>query len=374
MKTLLSSLLLAAIFTIVSCKDKSNAQPEEINLGLDSADVALDTLYDGLSAPWGIEFVGENILITEKSGELLLWNGTTATTISGLPLFRRVGQGGLLDACKHPDYENNSIIYLCGSAGSSNTLVSTALYRGVLNGNALTNVELLFTAAPQNSSGAHFGSRILFDNSGMLFLSLGERNSMSTAQDLSNHNGCVIRLNDDGSIPSDNPFVNGNDAQNAIWTYGHRNVQGMTLHPESGEIWTHEHGPKGGEEVNILKKGANYGWPLASFGINYNGDIITKDTFVEGTERPVHYWVPSIAPCGMDFYYSDSIPQWKGNLFLGALAGKHLNMLTIVNNQVVSEERLLQNMARFRAVRQGPDGALYIITESPGMLLRLRPE
>jgi len=369
-----TSIFIIVLFSILSCKDKPDTQPDEVILGLDSADVVLDTLYDGLIAPWGIEFVGQNILITEKSGELLLWDGTKTTAISGVPAFRKVGQGGLLDVRKHPNFEANNFIYLCGSNGSSNAEVSTMLYRGVLDGTTLSNVELLFTATPQNSSGAHFGSRILFDNSGMLYLSLGERNDLSSAQDLSNHNGSVIRLNDDGSIPTDNPYVDNNNAQNEIWTYGHRNVQGMTLHPVSGEIWTHEHGPKGGDEVNILKKGANYGWPLASFGIDYNGDTITTDTFLEGTERPVHYWVPSIAPCGMDFYYSDSIPQWKGNLFLGALAGQHLNMLTIVNNKVVAEERLLQNMARFRAVRQGPDGALYMVTEVPGMLLRLRPE
>ena len=373
MKVVLA-IFLTSLIAISSCKEKSTAKPDEITLGLDSVNVVLDTLYSGLSAPWGIEFIGKNILITDKSGDLLLWDGNSTTIITGVPSFRRIGQGGLLDVVKHPDFENNNFIYLCGSNGTSNASVSTTLYRGVLNGNNLSNVELLFTATPQNSSGAHFGSRILFDNDGLLYLSLGERNDIHSAQDLKNHNGTVIRINDDGSVPSDNPFINNSEAKNEIWTYGHRNVQGMTLHPTTGEIWTHEHGPKGGDEVNILSKGANYGWPLASFGINYNGQIITKDTFVEGTQLPLYYWVPSIAPCGMDFYYSDSIPQWKGNLFLGALAGKHLNMLTIKENRVVSEERLLQNMARFRAVRQGPDGALYILTEAPGMLLRLRPE
>lgn len=374
MKVLLSYVLLVGIFCMYSCKDKTDAEPAPVILGLDSVDVVLDTLHEGLSAPWGIEFVDDNILITEKSGELLLWNGTTATPITGVPAFRRIGQGGLLDVRAHPDFATNNYIYLCGSGGNSNNAVSTMLYRGELNETALSNVELLFTATPQNNSGAHFGSRILFDNAGMLYLSLGDRNNLSSAQDLSNHNGSVIRLHDDGSIPTDNPFVDNNNAENEIWTYGHRNVQGMTLHPTSGEIWTHEHGPRGGDEVNILQKGANYGWPLASFGIDYSGDTITSDTAVEGTLQPLHYWVPSIAPCGMDFYYSDSIPQWKGNLFIGALAGQHLNMLTIENNKVVAEERLLQNMARFRAVRQGPDGALYMVTESPGMLLRLRPE
>ena len=374
MKQILSLSLLLIILVGTSCKDKTSSTPNDILRGLDSVNVSLDTLSTDLAAPWGIEFVDGNILITEKSGILLSWDGTSLTAVSGVPTFRQVGQGGLLDVRKHPNFDNNRWIYLCGSNGTSNSLVSTTLYRGELNGTVLSNVQLLFTATPINNSGAHFGSRIVFDSEGMLYLSLGERNNFATAQDLSNHNGSVIRLNDDGSIPTDNPFLSDGDAKDEIWTYGHRNVQGMTIHPTSGDVWTHEHGPKGGDEVNILKKGANYGWPLASFGINYNGDTITKDTFVEGTERPIHYWVPSIAPCGMDFYYSDSIPQWKGNLFLGALAGKHLNMLTIENDKVVKEERLLQDMARFRALRQGPDGALYIVTEAPGMLLRLRAD
>lgn len=361
--------------TFVACDDENSTTPDvDIVQQLDSVDVVLDTLSSALSTPWGMEFVNDGILITDKSGDLLFWDGQQITTISGTPAFRRVGQGGLLDVCKHPDFESNKLIYLCGSAGSNNSNLSTTLYRGELNGTTLSNVEELFSATPKNSSGLHFGARIVFDNSGYLFLGLGERLQMETAQELYNHNGTVIKLDDDGTVPEDNPFFNQDNAKPEIWTYGHRNVQGMAIHPETGEIWTHEHGPKGGDEINILKKGANYGWPLASFGIDYDGDIITQDTFVEGTERPIYYWVPSIAPCGMGFYNSDSIPQWKGSLFLGALAKQHLNRLTLSGNTVSSEERLLQGMARFRDVKQGPDGYLYVLTEAPGMLLRMRPK
>ena len=367
--------LIVLLAGISACNDGQKMDtPVDVNKDLEPVDVLLDTLLSNLNAPWGIEFIQENILITDKNGGLYIFNGDQLSQVTGVPEFRRVGQGGLLDVRKHPNFEQTGWIYLCGSAGPSNNNVSTALYRGVLNGNNLSSIELLFQAKPQNSSGAHFGSRIVFDNQGKLYLGLGERFDMQTAQDLSNHNGSVIRLNDDGTIPTDNPFINDNDAQNEIWTYGHRNIQGMTIHPTTGEIWTHEHGPKGGDEVNILKNGANYGWPLATYGIDYDGEIISNDTFVPGTELPVYYWVPSIAPCGMDFYYSDSIPQWKGSLFIGALAGKHLNRLEIENNLVLEEERLLQNLARFRAVRQGPDGYLYAVTEKPGMLLRFRPK
>jgi glucose/arabinose dehydrogenase len=372
---ILFAFLLIAFLSIMSCGDKQETEaPVDIAKDLDPVDVVLDTLTSALSAPWGIEFVEDGILITDKSGDLLLWNDSSITTVSGTPTFRRVGQGGLLDVCKHPNFANNKVIYLCGSAGPSDNQVSTTLFSGVLNGSTLTNVEQLFQANPQNASGAHFGSRITFDNDGYLYLTLGERYDLQSAQDLSNHNGTVIRLRDDGSVPDNNPFIANSSAQPEIFSYGHRNVQGIVKHPITGEIWTHEHGPRGGDEINILKPGANYGWPLATFGIDYNGGTISNDTFVEGTERPLYYWVPSIAPCGMDFYYSDSIPQWNGSLFIGALVGQHLNRLTIDNNQVMNEERLLQNMARFRDVKQGPDGYLYAITERPGLLLRFRPK
>ncbi|MCB9245331.1 MAG: PQQ-dependent sugar dehydrogenase [Flavobacteriales bacterium] len=366
-------LTLFLCFSLPGCKDDPEGEAVIPAPVIVPVDLKLDTLQTGLSRPWSLEFVGhDSILLTDLSGKLTLWNNGSLTEISNVPSFVNLGQGGLLDVRRHPNFSQNKLIYFCGSTGTSSAF-STTLFRARFDGNALTNVEQLFQATPMNSSGAHFGSRIAFDDAGHVFLSLGERNSIQTAQQRSNHNGCVVRLNDDGSIPSDNPFVSEPGAMPEIWTYGHRNVQGMAVEPSSGAIWTHEHGPKGGDEINILEKGANYGWPLASFGVNYNGSEITKDTFVEGTVLPIHYWVPSIAPCGMDFYTSDSIPQWKGDLFIGALAGQHLNRLSFSGNSVVNEERLLQGFGRFRAVRQGPDGYLYFLTEQPGMLLRFRP-
>ena len=365
----------AAVILLFSCKDEVTNPKQGTDLSIDSIGVQLDTLITGLNRPWGIEFIEDHqMLITERTGTLFLWDGNNLQAVTGLPNeIKAAGQGGLLDVRKHPQYETNKLIYFCGSAGTS-AAISTTLYRGELNNGALTNVEKLFEATPKSTSGAHFGSRIVFDENGFLYLSLGERNNLTSAQDKSNHNGSVIRLNDDGSIPSTNPFFDEANSQKEIFTYGHRNVQGMSVHPTTGEIWTHEHGPQGGDEINILRSGNNYGWPIATYGINYNGDTISKDTHVAGTVLPIYYWIPSIAPCGMDFYNSDSIPQWTGDLFLGALAGKHLNHLRIENNTVVQEERLLQGMARFRSVRQGPDGYLYFTTEGPGMLMRFRPK
>ncbi len=377
MKRLKNCVIVAGIclFTF-SCQEDVPPTPDKQNPhALDSIDVQLDTLITGLNRPWGIEFIEDHqMLITERTGTLFLWDGNNLQAVTGLPNeIKAAGQGGLLDVRKHPQYETNKLIYFCGSAGTS-AAISTTLYRGELNNGALTNAEKLFEATPKSTSGAHFGSRIVFDENGFLYLSLGERNNLTSAQDKSNHNGSVIRLNDDGSIPSTNPFFDEANSQKEIFTYGHRNVQGMSVHPTTGEIWTHEHGPQGGDEINILRSGNNYGWPIATYGINYNGDTISKDTHVAGTVLPIYYWIPSIAPCGMDFYNSDSIPQWKGDLFLGALAGKHLNHLRIENNTVVQEERLLQGIARFRSVRQGPDGYLYFTTEGPGMLMRFRPK
>jgi len=316
---------IVAVILFFSCKDEGTNPNQGTDFSIDSIDVQLDTLITGLNRPWAIEFIeADQILITERTGKLFIWNGSDLQIVSGLPTeIKATGQGGLLDVRKHPNYENNKLIYFCGSAGSSSA-ISTTLYRGELNNTALTKVEKL--------------------------------------------------INDDGTVPRSNPFFDEANSQKEIFTYGHRNVQGMTVHPLTGEIWTHEHGPQGGDEINILRAGNNYGWPIATYGIDYNGDTISKDTYVAGTVLPIHYWVPSIAPCGMDFYNSDSIPQWKGDLFLGALAGKHLNHLTIENNTVVKEERLLQGMARFRSVRQGPDGYLYFTTEGPGMLMRFRPK
>lgn len=371
----MKNFLLVAIFSlsIFACGDDQPAQTDA-PVVLPPVDIKLDTLIANLVNPWGLDFLPNGqIVYTQRSGTMWLYSAGKSNEIVGLPEIESTGQGGLMDVRVDPDFANTRAIFY-SATNAEGGVYSTALYRGELNGTALTNVVKLFRAEPMNTSGFHFGSRIEFDDSGRIYLSLGERNQKATAQDPTNHNGTVVRLNKDGSIPSDNPYFNDDFAKDEIFTYGHRNPQGMARNPANGSIWVHEHGPKGGDEVNILKAGANYGWPIATYGLDYDGTVISNDTFVEGTVLPIHYWVPSIAPCGMAFYWSDSIPQWKGDVFLGALAGKHLNRLDVEGSEIVDEERLLEGMARFRAVRQGHDGYLYFLTEGPGLLCRFRPK
>jgi len=336
-------------------------------------DVVLETLVTDLTNPWGLTFLtAGSLLITERPGQILHYDNGKVEIVVGLPDIIAIGQGGILDIATHPNFTDNKLIYFTATVGSSEAF-STALFQAKFESNQLQAVKKLFQADIKNNMDRHFGSRIVFDKDGFVFVSFGERGDSNSAQDLSNHNGTIIRLTDTGEVPQDNPFVSNLSAKPEIWSYGHRNVQGLALHPITGELWSHEHGPKGGDEINIIKKGANYGWPLATFGVDYDGSIISTDTTIAGAEDPVYYWVPSIAPCGMNFYYSDIIPQWKGSLFLGALAGTHLNRITIENQKVVDEERLFLGMARFRQVIQGPDGYLYFITENPGLLCRIRP-
>jgi len=365
-----------------SCKDEGGeTTQDDTPVIFPPVEITLDTVLTGMNRPWGFEFLDDRrMVLTDRDLGLYLFQNNQDIAsedvfekITGVPAAATNGQGGYFDVVKHPDYKNNKLIYFCLSYDEGGKF-STALFRAELDVlPVLNNVEKLFQATPMNTSALHFGSRITFDGQGHVFLSLGERGSMNTAQETTNHNGSIIRLNEDGSVPTDNPLYNTNAQKPEIWSYGHRNVQGMAIHPESGRIWAHEHGPKGGDEINIIEKGANYGWPLASYGIDYDNTIITNDTFIEGTVLPIYYWVPSIAPCGMNFYYSDSIPQWKGNLFLGALAGNHLNRLVLDGEKVIEEERLRQGMGRIRAVKQGPDGYLYFTKEQPGILMRYRP-
>lgn len=375
-KLYFASIALSLILAIgvLSCKDNPKTEDPKPIVPADPVDLAVDTLLSNLVNPWGLAFLPDSsILITEKSGKLLRYSRGNVTEITGMPVVQTSGQAGLMDIQLHPDYATNAWLYFTASI-QDGAGMSTALFRAKLNGNAIDNLQKLFQADPKTASTAHFGSRIVFDKQNHVYVSLGERNDPTQSQNTSNHSGCVVRLNDDGTVPSDNPYVGNAAYKPEIWTYGHRNPQGMTVHPQTGTIWLHEHGPKGGDEINIITKGNNYGWPLATFGKNYDGTTITPDTFVAGTTLPIYYWVPSIAPCGMSFYNSDVIPQWKGNLFLGALAGKHLNRLEITGEKIVKEERLLQDLARFRAVRPGPDGFLYFVTETPGYLGRFRPK
>ncbi|WP_319476057.1 PQQ-dependent sugar dehydrogenase [Marispirochaeta aestuarii] len=331
---------------------------------------ALVTVTEGIPNPWSFTFLPRgDVLITQRSGKL--WRVEAASgrrsEVGGLPEIDAGGQGGLLDIVLHPGHYRNGWIYMShvvSSAGGSSTAVS----RARLDGNRLTDLERVFTADNAGSTTRHFGSRLVFDDEGYLYVSLGDRGESGRAQDLSDHAGTLLRLHDDGSIPGDNPYA-------AVFSYGHRNVQGMVFDPVSREVWAHEHGARGGDEVNIIKRGANYGWPRISYGRHYDGSRIGIGTAASGMEQPLVYWDPSIAPSGMAVYTGDAFPSWKGDIFVGALAGQHLRRLVREGSRIVSQEVLLEKrVGRIRDVRQGPEGALYILTdERNGSLYRLEP-
>jgi glucose/arabinose dehydrogenase len=334
-------------------------------------------LADGLENPWGLAFLsGGRMLVTERPGRLrIVEEGKELSApIAGVPEVFASGQGGLLDIVLHPDHARNGWIYfshaIAGDGGAR-----PAVSRAKFDGAALRDLETVFVARNPGSGGVHFGSRIAFGADGKLYVSAGERGNANQAQNPKNHNGTVLRLNDDGSVPSDNPFVGRDDALPSIFTYGHRNPQGMFRHPARGEIWVHEHGPKGGDEINRLVGGANYGWPVVTFGRSYAGFPIGEGSAKTGMTPPLHHWTPSIAPSGMAFYDGDAFPRWRGNLFVGSLKFRYLARLVLDGTRVVSEERLIEReFGRVRDVRQGPDGLIYVLTdESDGKLIRLQP-
>lgn len=342
----------------------------------------LNTIAEGLEFPWGMAFLPDgSLLVTERGGNLrrLTLNGDISAPIAGVPKVVAQGQGGLLDVVLDPDYANNQFIYLsyaepapAGAAGSS-----TAVARAKFDGNQLTDVKVLFSASPKWASNHHFGSRLVFSADGeYLFITLGDRgNRRDDAQALDNHNGKVLRIHKDGRVPIDNPFVNQPGAVKEIWSWGHRNVQGAALHPDTGELWTNEHGPKGGDEINIARAGANYGWPIATFGINYDNSIITPLTAAPRTEQPHYYWLPSIAVSNMLFYSGDAFPAWQGDLLVTALRGSVVARLDLDGERIMHEERLFGELnARLRDIEQGPDGYLYLLTdERNGKLIQVKP-
>ena len=336
------------------------------------------TLVRGLDHPWGLAFLpGGDFLITERPGRLLRVDRTTlrARTVRGLPAIAAIGQGGLLDVILHPAFASNGLVYL-SFTGADEDGVGTEVARGRLAGDALEEVEVIFRALPKSRGGRHFGSRLLFDADGRLLITLGERGDRPRAQNIGDHAGSVIRINDDGSVPADNPFVTTPGARPEIYTYGNRNVQGIALDPDSGRIWAHEHGPQGGDEVNILASGRNYGWPVITYGRNYVlGTKIGEGTHKQGMEQPLHYWTPSIAPSGMTLYTGNKFPAWRGNLFVGALKYRLLVRLEVRDKKIVHEERLMKDvLGRIRDVRTGPDGYIYVLTDhDDGVLARLEP-
>jgi glucose/arabinose dehydrogenase len=350
-------------------------------------DYRVVTVADGLVQPWSIAFLpGGDALITERPGRLrILRQGKLLPQpVDGVPKVFHSSQGGLLEVMPHPDFATNRLIYLSFSKpGATDAKATTTLVRGRFDGAALTGVQQIFEAVTEGAN--HFGGKIAFDRNGYLFLTLGDRQVLPAgnlethpAQDLSNHHGKTIRLHDDGRIPSDNPFVNRAGAKPEIWSYGHRNVQGIAIHPQTGEVWTNEHGPQGGDELNLVQPGRNYGWPVIGFGVMYTtGAAIHSGTHREGMEQPAQVWVPSIGISGAMFYTGDRFPQWRGNLFVGGMARQRLVRLTLNARRIVSEEALVPQMGRIRDIRQGPDGDIYLVTDNregkPTPILKIEP-
>jgi len=335
------------------------------------------TLVRGLQNPWSIVFLPDGrMLVTEREGRLRIVSKDfklDPKPVEGLPEIVASGQGGLFDVALHPQYEKNGWIYWAWNAPGPGGW-GTAMARGKLDGYRMANVQVLFSMEPKTRAGHHFGGRIVFDGKGYVYLTLGDRGDMPRAQKLDDHAGSVIRLHDDGRVPADNPFVNRLGAKPEKFTLGNRNMQGAALHPQTGELWTHEHGPQGGDEINVMRAGRNYGWPVISYGVNYGiGTKIGEGNSKPGMEQPLHVWVPSIAPSGMAFYTGDKFPNWKGNLLVGALKDEMLVRLEINGEKVVREERLLKGqIGRIRDVRVGPDGFVYLLTdERDGVVVRL---
>lgn len=337
----------------------------------ESVDYTVETVVDGLTIPWGMAFLPEGgLLITEKKGELILFKDGEKTMIEGLPEVTVLGQGGLMDVVLHPDYKKNGWIYFSyASSEGEGEGANTAIARAKLEGHQLTDLEVLYKAGPNSEKGQHFGSRIAFDKDNYLYFSVGERGDReNNPQDITRDGGKVYRLHDDGSIPSDNPFVDEPNAKKAIYSYGHRNPQGMILYPKTGKIWVNEHGPRGGDEINVIKKGANYGWFDITYGINYDGTEITEERTRPGMEDPLYYWLPSIAPSGFAVVTGDIYPDWEGNLLVGSLKFAYLEMLTLDGEKVVKREKLMDGEGRVREVVLGPDGYIYAGLEGKGIV------
>ena len=337
----------------------------------------VERVFEGFERPWSLAFLPDGrMLVTERPGRLNLLNPANGSraAVRGVPQVAAFGQGGLLDVALHPDFKSSPFVYLSYSASGEGGY-TTHVGRGQLEGNELRNFQVLFVARPYIGGGQHFGSRLVFDRDGHLFITIGDRGQRHNAQKLDNYHGKLVRLTADGKPPPDNPFVKREGALPGIWTYGHRNAQGLTLHPETGVLWLHEHGPRGGDELNLPKPGRNYGWPEATFGREYFGPRIGKEPPLPGMEPPIHHWTPSIAPSGMAFYYGKDFPRWRGDLFVGALVQQKLVRLRLKGERVVEEEDLLKELGwRIRDVRVGPDDELYVLADESNVpIIRLVP-
>tara|TARA_R110002051_G_scaffold13435_2_gene44915 strand:+ start:110883 stop:112058 length:1176 start_codon:yes stop_codon:yes gene_type:complete len=336
-----------------------------------NTDYTYEVVVPELTNPWGLAQLPDgSMLITEKNGDIIHFKDGKKTMVTGGPAVVTRNQGGLLDINLHPDYKNNGWLYLTySSSEGTEDGAHTALMRAKLKDGALVDTKVLYKGSPNTKKGHHFGSRIRFDKDGYLYFSIGDRGDRDVnPQDITKDGGKIYRLNADGSIPKDNPFVGKSGAREAIFSYGHRNPQGMAVHPKTGKVWIHEHGPRGGDEINIPEAGKNFGWPIISYGINYSGTTFTEITEKEGMEQPVYYWVPSIAPSGMTFVQNSGDSHLEGNLLVGSLKFQYLELVILKNDKVVAREKLLENVGRVRNVIMGNDGHVYVGVEGKGIL------
>ncbi len=370
--------LLSPLLGAVGCATAQPPTGAEV-VPTERVQVEVTEVVRGLDQPWGLAFLPDGrMLVTERPGRLRIVerDGSLSPPVEGVPAVRTGGQAGLLDVVASPDFARDRTVYL-SYAEPTDTGGRTAVARGVLEGNALRDVRTIFRQSPDASGGNHWGSRLVFDRDGALFVTLGDRFSLrDKAQDLGTHLGKIVRIRPDGSVPADNPFARRAGALPEIWSYGHRNVQGAALHPATGRLWTHEHGPQGGDELNVALAGRNYGWPVVTYGREYGTGIrIGEGTEKAGMEPPIVQWSPSIAPSGMAFYTGDRFPQWRGHLLVGALSYRSLYRLELDGEKVVRQERMLESLGRrIRDVRVGPDGLVYLLVGTPeGSILRLSP-
>jgi glucose/arabinose dehydrogenase len=365
----LAGVLVAAMVTLLS----GACSAEDQVIDTETGKIKVETLAAGLEHPWGLAFMPDGrMLVTERAGRLriLAKDGTLSDPLNGVPAVVAKGQGGLLDVALDPNFTENKLVYITyaepGEGGAG-----TAVARGRLGDAGLEDVQVIFRQTPKVSGGNHFGSRLVFTPDGKLFVTLGERFKFEPAQDLTSHLGKIVRINPDGSVPPDNPFIGHKDAQPEIWSYGHRNVQGAAINPETGKLWASEFGPRGGDELNIVTPGANYGWPVVSWGKHYDGeDIPDPPTHPEFADA-IRHWTPVISPSGIAFYTADAIPGWKDSLLISGLSSEAIIRLSLDGETVTDEERIPMG-ARIRDVAQGPDGAVYALTDQKnGEVLRL---
>lgn len=385
-KTILRLVIITStitFFSFTACK-KGSVPNGATAVASDEPKLKVNTILTDQEIIWGMDFLPNgDLLFTEKKGNFKRFSKGQITQLTGGPTnISSANQGGLLDIKIHPKYAQNGWIY-ASFAGIESGATNLTLVRFKIDGDKMTNLETIFKASPTNKWRGHYGSRIEFDKNNMLYLSIGEGGSSSrgganssnmNAQNVKEAWGKVHRMNDDGTVPKDNPVLAGNTEPTTVFTYGHRNPQGLIMNQATQELYEVEHGPKGGDELNIIKKGNNYGWPLISYGVNYDGVTVSENPKMEGMVDPIFAYVPSIATCGLAFVTSDKFSAWKGNLLVGGLAGQYLSRLVIKDNKFVSEHKLLEKIGRVRNVKQGPDGYIYISVEGPGRILQLIPE